>query len=40
MFISGAVLLAGIFGFFALKKDDEQVDGDPFLRHRRVQPAR
>lgn len=40
MVISGVVLLAGIFGFFALKKDDEQIDGDPFLRHRSVQPAR
>lgn len=40
MVISGVVLLAGIFGFFALKKDDEQVDGDPFLRHRSAQPVR
>ncbi|WP_413468155.1 MFS transporter [Glutamicibacter sp. JL.03c] len=31
--ISIVVLLAGICGFFALKKDEQQVDGDPFLRH-------
>lgn len=31
--ISLVVLLAGIYGFFALKKDDQQVDGDPFMRH-------
>lgn len=31
--ISVVVLVAGVYGFFALKKDDQQVDGDPFLRH-------
>ncbi|TAP27834.1 MFS transporter [Arthrobacter sp. S41] len=31
--IAIVVLLAGVYGFFALKKDDQQVDGDPFLRH-------
>lgn len=30
--ISGIVLLAGIYAFFTLKKDDEQVLGDPFVR--------
>ena len=30
--ISGIVLLSGIFAFFTLKKDDDQVLGDPFLR--------
>jgi len=34
--ISVVVLLAGIYGFFALKKDDQQVDGDPFLRHSKL----
>ena len=34
--ISLVVLLAGIYGFFALKKDDQQVDGDPFMRHSKV----
>ncbi len=34
--ISAVVLVAGIYGFFALKKDDQQVDGDPFLRHSKV----
>ncbi|GAA1404252.1 galactoside permease [Glutamicibacter uratoxydans] len=33
MIISGVVLLAGIYGFYTLKKDDEQVDGDPFMRN-------
>lgn len=31
--ISLVVLLAGVYGFFALKKDDQQVMGDPFIRH-------
>ncbi|ALG29597.1 galactoside permease [Glutamicibacter halophytocola] len=31
--ISVVVLFAGVYGFFALKKDDQQVDGDPFMRH-------
>ncbi|WP_159609903.1 MFS transporter [Glutamicibacter sp. JC586] len=34
--ISIVVLVAGIYGFFALKKDDQQVDGDPFLRHSKL----
>jgi len=34
--ISAVVLVAGIYGFFALKKDDQQVDGDPFLRHSKL----
>ncbi|KUM30506.1 galactoside permease [Arthrobacter sp. EpRS66] len=34
--ISVVVLVAGIYGFFALKKDDQQVDGDPFLRHSKL----
>ncbi|NEG70012.1 MFS transporter [Bifidobacterium choloepi] len=29
--ISAIVLLATIYGFFVIKKDNEQVDGDPFL---------
>lgn len=33
--IAAVVLLAGVYGFFALKKDHQQVDGDPFLRHSR-----
>ncbi|KFI69180.1 MFS transporter [Bifidobacterium magnum] len=32
--ISGIVLLATIYGFFVIKRDDEHVDGDPFLRDR------
>lgn len=34
--ISVVVLIAGVYGFFALKKEDQQVDGDPFLRHSKV----
>lgn len=30
--ISGIVLAATIYGFFVIKRDDEQVDGDPFIR--------
>ena len=30
--ISGIVLCAVIYGFFVIKRDDEQVDGDPFIR--------
>ncbi|MCT6878497.1 MAG: MFS transporter, partial [Bifidobacteriales bacterium] len=30
--ISVVVLVALIYGFFVLKKDDQQVDGDPFIR--------
>lgn len=30
--IVGVVLAAGVFAFFALNKDDEQVLGDPFVR--------
>ncbi|MDF7664466.1 MFS transporter [Bifidobacterium sp. ESL0763] len=30
--ISGIVLVALIYGFFIIKKDDQQVDGDPFIR--------
>ncbi|MFT4157858.1 MAG: oligosaccharide MFS transporter [Microbacterium sp.] len=30
--IAGVVACAGIWAFFALKKDDEDVDGDPFIR--------
>ena len=30
--ISIVVLVALIYGFFVLKKDDQQVDGDPFIR--------
>jgi OHS family lactose permease-like MFS transporter len=31
--IAGVVACAGIWAFFALKKDDEDVEGDPFIRH-------
>lgn len=34
LLIAAVVLLAGIYGYFTLKKDREQVAGDPFLRHR------
>ncbi|MFC6164349.1 MFS transporter [Lactiplantibacillus dongliensis] len=30
--ISGIVLLAGIYAFFILKKDDQDVNGDPFIK--------
>ncbi len=30
--IAAVVALAGVYAFFALKKDDEQVLGDPFIR--------
>lgn len=30
--ISGIVLIALIYGFFVIKKDDQQVGGDPFIR--------
>ncbi|SCC06104.1 MFS transporter, OHS family, lactose permease [Bifidobacterium bohemicum] len=30
--ISGIVLLALVYGFFVIKKDDQQVGGDPFIR--------
>ncbi|NMO00375.1 oligosaccharide MFS transporter [Gordonia sp. TBRC 11910] len=30
--ISGVVALAGVWAFFALKRDDQQVAGDPFVR--------
>lgn len=30
--ISGIVILALIYGFFIIKKDDQQVGGDPFIR--------
>ncbi|MCH4850199.1 MFS transporter [Bifidobacterium pseudolongum] len=30
--ISGIVLCAVVYGVFVIKKDDEQVDGDPFIR--------
>lgn len=32
--ISGIVLLALIYGFFVIKRDDQQVGGDPFIRVR------
>lgn len=34
--ISGIVLLAGIYGLLLLKKDDDDVEGDPFIRGRDV----
>ena len=30
--ISGTVALAGVWAAFALKRDDEEVEGDPFIR--------
>ncbi|WP_129660271.1 MFS transporter [Rothia halotolerans] len=30
--IAGIVLIAGIYGILVLKRDDQQVDGDPFAR--------
>ena len=30
--ISLVVLIALIYGIFVLKRDDQQVDGDPFIR--------
>lgn len=30
--ISGAVFLAGVWAYFALKRDDQDVEGDPFVR--------
>ncbi len=30
--IAGVVLVSFIYGLFVLKKDDQQVDGDPFIR--------
>ena len=30
--IAGVVAVAGIWAFFALKKDDQHVMGDPFIR--------
>ncbi|MFC6180229.1 MFS transporter [Lactiplantibacillus daowaiensis] len=35
--ISGIVLLAGIYAFFILKKDDQDVNGDPFVRSNATQ---
>ncbi|WP_323703802.1 MFS transporter [Mammaliicoccus sp. Dog046] len=32
LIISGIALIAGIFAIFAFKKDDEDVNGDPFVR--------
>lgn len=32
LIISGIALIAGIFAIFAFKKDDEDVNGDPFIR--------
>ncbi|MCW4465410.1 MFS transporter [Glutamicibacter sp. MNS18] len=37
--ISAVVLATGVYAYFTLKKDDEQVDGDPFMRHRDLQGA-
>ncbi|MDO4911234.1 MAG: MFS transporter [Corynebacterium sp.] len=37
--IAACVLLAGVFGAFILKKDDEQVLGDPFVRAERKSRA-
>ena len=34
--ISGIVLAALIYGFFVIKKDDQQVDGDPFYTDRQL----
>ncbi len=31
--IAGVVACAGIWALFALKKDDQDVEGDPFIRH-------
>ena len=31
--IAGTVLAAGIYAFFTLKKDDQEVLGDPFIRN-------
>ena len=35
--ISGAVFLAGIWAFFALKRDDQEVDGDPLVRNSQLE---
>lgn len=32
MVIAGVVACAGVWAFFALKKDDQDVQGDPFIR--------
>ena len=40
--ISGVVFLAGIWAFFTLKRDDQDVEGDAFVRESKsqlVEPA-
>ncbi|WP_155587872.1 MFS transporter [Bifidobacterium canis] len=37
--ISGIVLAATIYGFFVIKRDDQQVDGDPFIRDSQKKPT-
>ena len=34
--ISGIVLLALVYGFFIIKKDDQEVGGDPFYTDRQL----
>lgn len=36
LIISGIALLAGIFAIFTFKKDDEDVNGDPFIRQKDI----
>ena len=37
--IAGVVALAFVYGLFILKNDDEQVDGDPFIRESKKSPV-
>ena len=37
--IAAVVALAGVYAFFTLKKDDEQVLGDPFIRDSQAKPV-
>ena len=37
--ISAIVLAATVYGFFVIKRDDEQVDGDPFIRDSKKLPS-
>lgn len=37
--ISVVVLAATVYGFFVIKRDDEQVDGDPFIRDSKKVPS-
>lgn len=34
--ISGIALISGVFGIFAFKKDDEDIQGDPFIRQNQI----